>query len=315
VATHAAASAAQKPDLIYPNAITVDSLGRIYFTEGQSHRVFRIEDMDGHDTEAFGSEGKDPGQFLNATAIWLDGKGRIYVADPYLDRISRFDGMDGSGCVTLGRTGFGAGCLNAPLGGCVDSRGRVYVADWNNNRIVRFDDMDGSGWTTLGGPDPGEGPGQFDQPHGIFVDSAGFIYVSVHPATVVRMNEMDGSGWVRIRPANLRLHWVRYTRGLTVDEENNAIYLALSGNYETVIRIAGLTGLRWTSLGPRPGSSRSNPRSGDALRTPIRMCLDAKHRLYIADNGNHRIVRVDDIYGNGWAEYPPPASPPASGNP
>lgn len=301
------------PELPVPCAVTVDGLGRIYFTEGESQQVVRMDDMDGRGAVAFGSAGSGPGQFGRAAAMCLDAKGRIYVADPGLDRIVRCDGMDGSAWVSFGTLGSGEGCFKAPLGVCVDTRGRIHVADWGNNRIVRFDDMDGSGWVTLGGPEQGEGPGRFAQPFGIFVDPSGWIYVSVHPATVVRMDDMDGSGWVTIRPANLRLQRVRYTRGLSVDPENNAVYLVVGDAVSSVIRLSGLTGLRWTALGARPGSSRSSPSLRDTLQRPLRVCLDSRRRLYITDPGAHRIVRVDDIYGNGWTEFPPrPAIGPGS---
>ncbi len=298
-----------------PNAVAVDAQGRIYFTEGVTRQVVRMEDMDGRGATTLCCE--DPGgkPFGFPGPICIDAKGRIYVADPQMDQVVRFDGMDGSGRVCLGTTGSGTGCFDTPLGLCLDSRGRIHVADYFNNRIVRFDDMDGSGWVTLGGPAPGEGPGLFTLPNGIFVDPSGWIYVSNHPAAVVRMNDMDGSGWTVIRPANLRIHRVRYTMGLAVDPENNVIYLVLGDAVNSVIRIAGLTGLRWTALRARPGASRQHPGFRDTMRIPRRVCLDSRHRIYVTDPGNHRIVRVDDIYGNGWVEYPPPATPPASGNP
>jgi streptogramin lyase len=307
------APAPRLPEILVPNGVAVDAQGRIYFTEGDSRRVVRMDDMDGRGAKTFGLDGAASGRFGVAGPLCLDAKGRVYVADPQLDRIVRLDDMDGSGCVSLGTTGSGEGFFNGVLGVCVDARGRIYVTDSLNNRIVRFDDMDGSGWVTLGGPQPGEGPGRFNLPHGIFVDPSGFIFVSVHPATVVRMNDMDGSGWVAIRPANLRLHHVRYTRGLAVDSERNAIYLVVGDSLNIVVRISGLTGLRWTALRAKPGASRSHPDLRDRMRMPMRVCIDSRQRLYITDPGLHRIVRVDDIYGNGWAEYPPPVTPPAPG--
>lgn len=309
------APAVRLPEPAYPCGVTVDGLGRIYFTEVESSQVVRMDDMDGRNAVAFGSGGSGPGQFGMASAVCLDTKGRIYVADPRLDRIVRCDGMDGSGWVSFGTKGSRDGCFAAPAGVCVDQRGRIHVADCGNNRIVRFDDMDGSGWVTLGGPEPAEGPGRFAQPFGIFVDPSGWIYVSVHPATVVRMDDMDGSGWVTIRPANLGFHRVRYTRSLTVDPERNAVYLVVEGNVvasdipNAVICIVGLTGLRWTSLVRRQGASRSHPDPRDGFMKALRVCVDDRHRLYITDPVAHRIVRVDDIYGNGWTEFPPRPTP------
>jgi tripartite motif-containing protein 71 len=51
----------------------------------------------------------------------------------------------------------------------------IYMADGVNMRVVKLN-MNGDVVGVLGGP--GKGPGQFDQPHGIAVDSSGAIYVT-----------------------------------------------------------------------------------------------------------------------------------------
>ena len=40
--------------------------------------------------------------------------------------------------------------------------------------------------------------------------------------------------------------------------------------------------------------------AGLSLDIPAGLTLDAEGRLYIADRENHRLVRMDDIAGNGW---------------
>ncbi len=39
------------------------------------------------------------------------------------------------------------------------------------------------------------------------------------------------------------------------------------------------------------------------------MAVDDQGRIYVADLGNARIVRVDDIDGNGWTTYGTPGAP------
>ena len=51
----------------------------------------------------------------------------------------------------------------------------VYMADGVNMRVVKLN-MKGDVAGVLGSA--GKGPGQFDQPHGIAVDSTGAIYVT-----------------------------------------------------------------------------------------------------------------------------------------
>src|SRR5205807_7877130 len=52
----------------------------------------------------------------------------------------------------------------------------IYVGDDGNHRIVRMDDMTGKNLTMLG--TEGGDPKQFRLPWGIFVDTAGKIYVA-----------------------------------------------------------------------------------------------------------------------------------------
>jgi len=42
---------------------------------------------------------------------------------------------------------------------------------------------------------------------------------------------------------------------------------------------------------------------------PEGMALDSQGRIYIADSGNDRIVRIDDPTGAGWLEYQPGRNP------
>jgi DNA-binding beta-propeller fold protein YncE len=39
---------------------------------------------------------------------------------------------------------------------------------------------------------------------------------------------------------------------------------------------------------------------------PMDIALDEAGRIYVADMGNRRIVRIDELDGSGWTEYPAP---------
>jgi streptogramin lyase len=213
------------------------------------------------------------------------------------------DDMDGSGWAAFGAQGSGRGCFCEPNGVSADAMGRILVADSRNHRVVRIDDMDGSGWVSIGGPGPGEGPGRFTGPRSVAADPSGWIYVSNRWAGVVRMDDMDGTGWISFRPANLSTRRHSLTRGIAVDAERLAFYLVLDMN-ACVVRIDGLTGLRWRSLEERPRRIEPAAGSFSGFAHPFGIALDSRRRIYIANSGNHRIIRMDDILGNGWTEFP-----------
>jgi streptogramin lyase len=182
-----------------PIGITLDRHMRIYVTDGWAHRVVRIDDMTGTNWTALGAMGAGAQQFNAPAGVVVDGTDRIYVVDSVNGRIVRMDDMNGGNWTTFGTVGSGQNQFDVPGWIALDASGRIYVSDSNNCRIVRINDMTGAGWVSLG--TPGSGTNQFNctqaQMGGIFVDSAGRIYVvDAGNSRIVRMDDMTGSGWI-----------------------------------------------------------------------------------------------------------------------
>ena len=51
------------------------------------------------------------------------------------------------------------------------------------------------------------------------------------------------------------------------------------------------------------GWERGPSAPGLVLDIPTALTLDAAGRLYIADRENRRVVRIEDIAGNGWVAF------------
>ena len=245
--------------------------------------------------QTIGSEGSGANQFYYPTGVVVDASGHIYVADSDNNRIVRMDDMSGTNWTTIGSSGRRASQLKRPNGVAVDASGHIYVADYANCRIVRMNDMNGSGWTVLGSF--GNGTNQFINPAGVGVDASGHIYIAdVGNSRIVRMDDMNGTNWTSLGSSGRGVGQFKSPNGVAVDASGH-IYIADYGNYR-IVRMDDMSGTNWTLLG---GIGHSDHGSGtNQFSYPAGVALDASGHIYIADSGNCRIVRVDDMSGTNW---------------
>ncbi len=172
--------------------------------------------------------------------------------------------------------------------------GQIYATVASH--IMRVNDMTGGGLRTLSAT--GGGANRFNTLGGIFVDSAGRIYVAdVENDRIVRMNDMSGTGWTALG-APLRLEQfnkplVSFNRPAAVFVDGaGRIYVADMGNGR-IVRVNDMTGAGWTTLGtPGTGVHQFNK--------PLGVFVDGAGRIYVADLDNSRIVRMNDMTGAGW---------------
>ena len=121
------------------------------------------------------------GMFNFPHGIGVDREGNVYVTDERAkngkgDVVVKFS-PDGRVLMTLGKPGMpgdGPDTFHAPSDVAVAANGDIFVADGHggntNGRIVKFS-KDGKFIKAWG--KPGKAQGEFDQPHGIALDSAG----------------------------------------------------------------------------------------------------------------------------------------------
>jgi len=211
--------------------------------------------------------------------IAVDGNGNIYIADAFNSRIRK---VDTNGIITTvagdGNDGYSgdngpatSAELNDPRGVAVDSNGNIYIADTDNNRIRKVDT------------------------NGIITTVAGISCTSGYcghsgdngPATSAELYD---------------------PRGVAVDSKGN-IYIADYGNER--IRKVDTNGIITTVAGDGTyGYGGDNgPATSAQLRSPEDVAVDNSGNIYIADNGNHRIRKVDTngiittVAGNGTQDY------------
>ena len=199
----------------FAHAVYVDASDKLWLTDRYGQVVWKC-DTDGNLLQTLGAVGEpapDGSPFHDPTQLAFAPNGDMYISDGYVNsRTHRFSAA-GEHLHSWGEFGDAPGQFNLPHGVWVDPRGRVWVADRENSRIQFFNldglflyewngyarpsdfymdsdgvmyvaeidagvavvDMDGKMLSRFG--EPGDGPGQFVSPHGIWGDSGGNLYL------------------------------------------------------------------------------------------------------------------------------------------
>jgi hypothetical protein len=137
--------------------------------------------------------------------IKFDGEGNVWLSDAGLHTVRKFT-PEGKLLLTLGTPGV-AGVdethMNKPTDMAITPAGDVFVSDgYGNNRVVHFDKNGRfvKEWGKLGA-----GPGEFNLPHAICMDSKGRIYVG--DRSNARIQVFDQSGAFLDQWRNLIVTW------------------------------------------------------------------------------------------------------------
>jgi DNA-binding beta-propeller fold protein YncE len=122
-------------ELTFPNAAVVDSLDRVYVTDGNNGRV-SVWDRSGDLLFSFGQGAGEAALSLPRGAA-IDAKDRLHVVDAVQQSVKVYDvsGADARFLFTFGDWGAGDGQFDYPNDIALDATGRLYIADRENNRV------------------------------------------------------------------------------------------------------------------------------------------------------------------------------------
>ena len=302
-------------------SVATDASGNVYFASGILNSVFRLDTtglltrLAGNGTPGYSGD-NGPATSAQLSGPWgvaLDAAGNVYVSDANNERVRKIDGtgtittVAGNGsCCYSGDNGLATNAqLNAPRGIAFDGAGNLYIADSGNQRIRKVSNgiittAAGNGACCYGGDGGPATSALFNSPSGVALDSNGNLYIADTNNNRIRqvttggtVNTVAGNGSCCYSGDNGPATSAQLNSpfGITVDSAGN-LYIADSNNSRirlvaggTISTLAGTNGNGFTGDGVSATTTQ--------LNFPYATALDTYGNLYIADNNNHRIRKVN----------------------
>jgi sugar lactone lactonase YvrE len=213
--------------------------------------------------------------------------------------------------------------LSAPRTMATDASGNVYFVDTENNRVRRIDAagiITTIGGTGVAGFSGDGGPAiaaRLNTPHGIAVDASGNVFVADPPNHRIRrisptgtISTVAGNGAQGYngdgRPATTAS--LAYPKGVEIGPDG-LLYIADTNNQR--VRRVDPDGRIRTVAGTGTGgfSGDGGPATSARFRRPRNLTFDGSGDIYVVDEGNHRVRRINaagiviTFAGTGRAGY------------
>lgn len=211
--------------------------------------------------------------FRVAHGLRIDKDGFLWVTDNADNIVQKFS-PDGTVLLTLGQKGVAGDdratdAFDGPADVFVMTSGDVLVADgYRNSRIVRFS-SDGAFRGIIGGTE-GSGPGQFNVPHSVVVDSRGRIIVA--DAENSRLQVFDQQG-------TFLEQWTNFPskpRGSMYITPDDTLYVSHVDAEAVTIMKDGVVLDTVTGIGGRPHG----------------VTLDRQGNLYVANPASRSVKKI-----------------------
>ena len=189
------------------SGVELDSRGHLWVIHRTDPPILEF-DPAGNLVKSFGT-----GMFIQAHSLHFDRDGNLWATDGQAkdgkgNQVFKFNPADGKVLLTLGKAGVvgdGPDTFNGVCDIVTADNGDIFVADGHTNaRVVKFS-KEGKFVTSWG--KKGTGPGEFDTPHAIAMDSRGRIFVGDRANNRIQIFDQNGKfidQWKKLgRPTGL----------------------------------------------------------------------------------------------------------------
>ena len=273
--------------LIFPHGIHVDRDGNVWVTDGQDNAPVPARGAGAAAAGGGGARGRG-----EAPTGPIGPRAGATLGN----QVIKFS-PDGNVLLTLGKPGGAAApdYFYQPNDVLVAPSGDIFVSEGHgagNNRLLKFDKTGKfiKEWGKLG-----KGPGEFDQPHALAMDSKGRLFVGDRNNNRVQIFDQNGT---------FIAQWAQFSRpsGVFIDKKDN-IYVADSesesvsqnhNGWKRGIRIGSAKDGKLTAYIPDPetrGRMDTPPFGGTSAAEGV--VADAQGNIYGAEVGPKRLMRYE----------------------
>ncbi len=243
------------------SGMACDSQDRVYVFNRSPQPAMLVFDRDGNFLTSWGED-----IFTSPHGIWIGEEDYIYCTDTE-DHTVRKLSLSGEILMTLGtegQPGAPGAPFNQPTRAVPAPSGNIYVSDgYGQSRIHKFAS---DGTLLLSWGEPGNGPGQFDLPHNLWVDRQERVLAIDRPNGRVQIFNSDGeylTEWTGLLAPN----------EIFIDA-NDTVYIAEGGQRISIMTLDGEVLARWGEKGNAPGQFSDSPHG---------IWVDSQGSIYVSE--------------------------------
>ncbi|OJJ19190.1 hypothetical protein BKI52_20475 [marine bacterium AO1-C] len=319
-----------------PDGVVVDAAGNVYIADNGNARIRKVDATTGIMSTIMGNGGSGfTGEGGAATAagaepyrMALDPQGDIYFTDDhytYVGKVEASTGFlirvagNGSSGYTSGYWGDGglatSAGLASPRGITRDAVGNLYIADMSNHRVRKIDantgiitTIAGTGTSGFSGDGGSATSAQLKNPAGLVLDATGNLFITDAGNSRIRkidantgiITTIAGDGTFGFAGDGGLATAAKFNglNGIALDASDN-LYLTDAFNYR-IRKINLTTGVITTVAGDgvRRFGGDGGPATAASFNVPEGLVIDNSGNLYIADQYNNRVRKIDATTGN-----------------